>query len=257
MRFVTHFGNNSRKSSSSRQRDYCPPSISATPLRSVFEFPGHFSSMSQTLGKRERELESLQDSIDVGEPKRFHIEETDWFLLQLGKTLTDEDEEEECAPSEELVNGIMRSLEEEIAATCSTSYLPSNSQDNSMASDIFTGQESQTLDSDSGVDLSYLLEASDDDLGIPPSPVLDLKHEVCPSSKEPAEVLSETPYLKSLGENWHFEDSFDNYQQFPVYEDAWDASQLQDYINRDFVSQSMLFDGDFPLACRLGTAGGM
>jgi hypothetical protein len=69
----------------------------------------------------------------------------------------------------------MRSLEEEIAATCSTSYLPSNSEDNSAASDIFSGQESQTLDYDSGVDLSYLLEASDDDLGIPPSPVLDLK----------------------------------------------------------------------------------
>lgn len=203
--------------------------------------------MSQTLGKREREPEPLLNSSVVAEPKRFHGEETDQFLLQLDKTLSDEDEEEECAPSEELVSGIMRSLEEEIATTCSTSYLPSNSEDNSAASDIFSGQESQTLDSDSAFDLSYLLEASDNDLGIP----------VCPSPKETSEGWSETPYLKSLEENWHFEDNFDDYQQFPLCEDAWDASQLQDFVNRDFVNQSMLFDSDFSAACRLETAGGM
>lgn len=152
--------------------------------------------MSQTLGKREREPEPLLNSSVVAEPKRFHGEETDQFLLQLDKTLSDEDEE--CAPSEELVSGIMRSLEEEIATTCSTSYLPSNSEDNSAASDIFSGQESQTLDSGSAFDLSYLLEASDDDLGIP---VLGLKREVCPSPKEASEGLSETPYLKSLEGN--------------------------------------------------------
>lgn len=210
--------------------------------------------MSQTLGKREREPETLLNSSVVAEPKRFHGEETDQFLFQLDKTLSDEDEEEECAPSEELVSGIMRSLEEEIATTCSTSYLPSNSEDNSAASDIFSGQESQTLDSDSAFDLSYLLEASDDDLGIP---VLGLKREVCPSPKEASEGLSETPYLKSLEENWHFEDNLDDYQQFPLCEDAWDASQLQDFVNRDFVNQSMLFDSDFSAACRLETAGGM
>lgn len=207
--------------------------------------------MSQTLGKREREPEPLLNSSVVGEPKRFHGEETDQFLLQLDKTLSDEDEE--CAPSEELVSGIMRSLEEEIATTCSTSYLPSNSEDNSAASDIFSGQESQTLDSGSAFDLSYLLEASDDDLGIP---VLGLKREVCPSPKEASEGLSETPYLKSLEGNWHFEDNLDDYQ-FPLCEDAWDASQLQDFVNRDFVNQSMLFDSDFSAACRLETAGGM
>lgn len=210
--------------------------------------------MSQTLGKREREPEPLLNSSVVAEPKRFHGEETDQFLLQLDKTLSDEDEEEECAPSEELVSGIMRSLEEEIATTCSTSYLPSNSEDNSAASDIFSGQESQTLDSGSAFDLSYLLEASDDDLGIPG---LGLKGEVCPSPKEASEGLSETPYLKSLEENWHFEDNLDDYQQFPLCEDAWDASQLQDFVNKDFVNQSMLFDSDFSAACRLETAGGM
>lgn len=63
--------------------------------------------------------------------------------------------------------------------------------------------------------------------------------------------------LKSLCENWHFEDDFEFYQQFAVYEDAWDASQLEDYMNRDFISKGMLLDGDFSSAWRLETAGGL
>jgi len=202
--------------------------------------------MSETLRKRGREPEALLDSLDAGEAKRFHCEETDQFLhlLQLDKTLSDDDEEE-CAPSEELVNGVMRSLEEVIAATCSTSYHPSSSGDNSAAADISGCHGSQTRDSDLGDDLCYLLEASDDELGIPPSPVLDLKREVCQSPKQTSDGLSESTYIKSLAENWHFEDDFENYQQFAVYEDAWDASQLEDYTNRDIFSLGMLFDGDF------------
>jgi len=215
-------------------------------------------SETQTLRKHGREHEALLDSIDASEPKRLHREETDRFLHLLGldKTLSDDDEEE-CAPSEELINGVMRSLEEEIAATCSASYNPSDSGDNSAAANISSGHEGQTRDSDSGVDLCYLLEASDDDLGIPPSPVLDLKDEVRQSPKETSNGLSESTDLNSLDENWHFQDDFDNYQQFTVYDDLWDASQLQDYMNRDFVSEGTLFDGDFSSTWRLETAGGM
>lgn len=200
--------------------------------------------MCQTLGKREREPEFLQDSIDVGDRKRFHGKETDGFLSQLDKTLAEEEEEEECAPNEEAVNGLMRILEEEIGTTSSTSYLPSNSEENSAASYSFSSHQTQTLGSDTGIDLSYLLEASDDELGIPPSPVLELKHEIFPSLNETTQGLSENPYLKSLGEDWLFDDKFDNCPQVTLYEDSWDASQLEDYMNRDFVSQSMLFDGD-------------
>lgn len=195
------------------------------------------------------------DSIDVQEPKRFHGEETDEFLqlLQLDKTLTDE-EEEESAPSEELVEGVMRSLEEEIGVTCSTSYPSSTSGDNSVASNISSGHEGETLSSDSVFDLCYLLEASDDELGIPPSPVQDLKYEICLSPKETAEGLLDSQDLKSLSENWHFEDDFENYQQFALYEEAWNASQLRDYMPRDFESQGLLFDGDFSESWRLETA---
>ena len=94
----------------------------------------------------------------------------------------------------------MGNLEEEIGVTCSTSY---------------PCQEGQTLNSHSVFDLCYLLEASDDELGISPSPVEDLKYEICLSPKEMAEGFSESWDLKSLGEN---------YQRFALYEDAWNAS---------------------------------
>lgn len=226
-------------------------------LFSVLRSSAHFASMCQTLGKREREPEFLQDSIGVGHRKRFHGKETDGFLSQLDKTLTEGEEEEECAPNEEAVNGLMRILEEEIGTPSSTSYLPSNSEENSAASYTFSSHESQTLGSDMGIDLSYLLEASDDDLGIPPSPVLELNDEIFPSPNQTTEGLSENAYLKSLGEAWLFDDKFDNFPQLTLYEDSWDASQLEDYMNIDFVSQSMLFDWDASVLCRLETAGGL
>ena len=79
--------------------------------------------MSETLRKRGREAEALQDSIDVGEHKRFHREETERFLQlpQLDETLSVEDKEE-YTPSEELVNVIIKSLEEEITVACETGH---------------------------------------------------------------------------------------------------------------------------------------
>lgn len=222
--------------------------VCATPLCSPFETPGRLAIMTETpLRKRVRDPESLPDSIDVQEPKRLHGEETDGLLelFELDQTLVNDDEEEEFAPSEELVNEVMRSLEEEIAVTCSTSFNSSDSGDNSATSDSYVGQEGETVDSESGFDLCYLLEASDHDLGIPPSTVLDLKDEICLSTKEASECLFESADLKSLAENWHFEDDFENYEQFVVYEDPWDDSQLLH-----------VFDGDFSAATRLETDGG-
>jgi len=154
----------------------------------------------------------------------------------------------------------MRNLEEEIAATCSSFILPSIFADNAAAaSDIYRDHEGQILDSDAWFDLSYLVNASDDELGIPPSSALDLKDEVCLSQKKTSAALSENPDLKSLCENWQFEDGFENYQQLisPVmglYEDAWNANQLQDYKNRYFISPGMLFEDDFSETWRPETA---
>lgn len=201
--------------------------------------------MSQTLRKRSYEPEALVDSDGVREPKRFEGEETGRFLdlLQLDQTLAEE--AEDSAPSEELVSEIMRSLEEEIAATCSTAHLASNSADTSAASVICRDHEVQTLDSNNGVDLSYLVEASDYELGIPQSTALDLKGEVCLAPNVASKGLSENPNLKYVGEIWDFEDDFESYQQFPVYEDAWNERLVQDYLNTDCIIPGTLFDGEF------------
>lgn len=203
--------------------------------------------MSQTLKKRGREPEAVPASIDVWETKRFHSDDNDRFrhLLQLDETLSQE--EEECAPSEEVINEVMKSLEEEIGTTCFTSYLSSNSGDNSASSDISSGQEGETLASESGFDLSYLLEASDDELGIPFDPVLDFKDEVWPSTGETLEGLLENPDPKFLGEIWHLED-IENYLQFALYEDACEASQTEDYMNRVFLGPDMFLEAEFSAA---------
>lgn len=216
--------------------------------------------MSDTLRKRGRETEALLDSTDVQDYKRFNGtgEEMDLFRhfpAVLGKTqLADR----EASSNEDFLSGVMRSLEEEdISTTTSTFYAPI-SVHNSPASDICRGYEGQTLVSDSGIDLSYLLEASDDDLGIPSGPSLDFNNEICQSSHEilSAEGLSENSDLKCEGENWDFEDEVvENYQQFVLYEDAWDVSQVQSYMNREFASQDMFFDGDFSAAWTSETIG--
>lgn len=186
--------------------------------------------------KRHREPEVLADSVGVGERKRFHSEEVDRFLhvLQLDQSFANDDDEE-FASSGELLNEVMRSLEKGIAATCSNSAGP----------DITSGHEGQTLHSDSAVNLSYLMEASDEELGIPPIPVLDFKKDVCQSSKDIFEDLMKDSTLKSIGENWYLEKDFQNYEQSILYGNSLDEIQLDDYVNRDFISQTMLIEGDF------------
>lgn len=205
--------------------------------------------------KRGGELEAPPNSTEVRESKRFKGEETDLSseFSQLDRfTLA---EEEAAASSEDLVSGVMRTLEEDISATCSTLYslIP---VDNSWAFDISCGCEGQTLVSDSGIDLSYLLEASDDDLGIPSGPVLDLKDdEVCQFLWEtsPAQGLSENPGLNYVSQNWSFEDEVENDHRCVLYEYTWDYSQVVDYMNRDSINQGMFFEEDFSAAWILET----
>lgn len=227
--------------------------------------------MSQALKKRGREFEALPTSTHIPEAKRFYGEEKDLFcsVLVLDNILSQE--EEEYAPSEEVVNGVMKSLEEEIGMPCFTFDPSSNSGNSSVSSDISSGQEGETLASDehgtkstfdissaasaSGAEVVYLLDASDDELGIPVNPVLDIKAEILQFPKETPEGLPENPDLKSLNEIWHFEDDFEIHQGFELYEDYCEASELQYYMNRDLVSQDMSFDVDFSAAWNLETAG--
>ena len=91
--------------------------------------------------------------------------------------------------------------------------LPQAPWDNSAATDIYGSYQGEIVASGSGFDLCDLLEASDEELGIPPNPVLILKNDICVSMKETSEGLLESPSLKSLGENRHFEVNFENYRQ--------------------------------------------
>lgn len=189
--------------------------------------------------KCHRQPEVLADSIDVRKRKRFHSEEVDQSFAN--------DDDEEFASSEEVLNEEMKSLEKGIAATCS----------NSAGRDLTNGHEGQTLHSESAVDLSYLMEASDEELGIPAIPVLDFKKEVCQSSKDIFEDLKKDSTLKSIGENWYLENDFENYEQSILYGNSWDANQLDDYVNGDFISQTMLLEGDFSATWRLYIGSGM
>jgi len=200
--------------------------------------------MTQTLRKRDREPEALPVSTDAQEVKRFHGEETGWFC-QLDKTLSQE--EEEWGASEEVINEVMKSLEEEISTAPFTSC-PSNSGHNLASSDISSGQEGGTVASDLGDDLFYLLGASDGELGIPMSPLTNIMDEVRQSPEEKAD-------LKSISQVWDFDDDFGNYQQFATYDDAHQASELQGYVHTDFVGQDTIFDGDFSATWTLEAPG--
>lgn len=202
--------------------------------------------MSQTLRKRGRESES---SPDVGESKRFNGQDTDPFLHLplLDETLAAA--EEEYDPSEDFGCEAMRSVEEELNGTCSTFFAP-NSVDKSANLDISSEHERRTVVSEWRIDLCYLLEASDDELGIPPSPVLDLKGDVSKSREEIFTTQSfwENPEFNCLDEIIVLEDDFENNQEFELYEDDCDARQLEDYMKREFVGQEVLFGGDFSAA---------
>ena len=69
--------------------------------------------------------------------------------------------------------------------------------------------------------------------------------EFCQPSEETDEGLTPILNLKSLCENWHFVDEFENYNLFQFYVHAWDATHLEDHLDIDFVRQDMLFDGNF------------
>jgi len=210
--------------------------------------------MTQTLRKRDREPEALLVSTDVLEAKRVHGEETERFspVLQLDKILSQE--EEEWGASEEVINEVKKSLEEEIC-TPRFNSCPSNSGDNLTSIDISSGQEGETLASDLGDDLFYLLGLSDDELGIPVSLLTNMMDEVHQSTEETWQGLLEKADLKSISQVWEFEDDFGNYQQFASYDDAHEARELQGYIHTDFVCQNTFFDGDFSATWTLEAAG--
>jgi len=206
--------------------------------------------MSGLLKKRGREDEALQDF----SVKRFHGE-SEQNVLDILEEIENEgtfQEEEHCLASEEALNGVMKSLEAEIGLTvCTTSY--EGFGDEYVAPDTTSRQDTEGRDCGE-IDLDYLLGASDDELGIPASPLQNLENEAISSlsSKEdlglPLDLTEITELNKGYADNWRFEDDLVDYGQFGMFEDL---------APFDALSQAVVPEGDYSPQWRLESAGVM
>ncbi|GLJ07832.1 hypothetical protein SUGI_0075020 [Cryptomeria japonica] len=205
--------------------------------------------MSSLLKKRSREDEALLDS----SVKRFHGE-SEQKVLDILEEIENEgkfQEDENCTASEEVLNGVMKSLEAEIGLTaCSTSY--EGFGDEFVASDTTSRHDIEGKDSGE-IDLDFLLGASDDELGIPPSPLQNLEKEtVSSNSKEdfglPLDLAENTELNKGFIDNWRFEEDLVEYGQFGMFEDP---------AAFDPLSQAAFLDGDYSPQWRFEAAGVM
>ncbi|KAH9312560.1 hypothetical protein KI387_027595 [Taxus chinensis] len=205
---------------------------------------------ARLLAKRSREDEAPQDSV-----KRFRGD-TEKQLLCLFQEIESADKlqvEESFGPSDDVVNQVMRSLEEEIGitASCSTSYEGFGDsfalkRDDTVASDVTSRYEIQSPDYGE-IDLDYLLGASDDDLGIPPSPLQNLGNQTLLSLPEDEGFRlsldsSENAEQKGFVDNWHYDDS-----------DFVDYTQI-DTAAFHIVTEGTSIDGDYSAPWRLETA---
>ncbi|GLJ07836.1 hypothetical protein SUGI_0075200 [Cryptomeria japonica] len=212
--------------------------------------------MSGVMKKRSREEESLENS-----PKRFHgrTEEQNLHTLEDFELAEDfQETEEKCSVSEEAVSEVLRGLEEEIGVMSSSTSdqgLSGSSREDdysSLASDMTSGYGA----SEGSIDLCYLVGASDDELGIPPTPLFSSEDHGgqagFPSEEDDSGFSSdfvENGELKGFLEKWHFEDDFVDCAQFSFIEHA--AASAWD----DVVSQGLFVDEDYSQSWGLETAG--
>ena len=173
-------------------------------------------SQTQSLKKRVRD-ESADSELDSVEVKRLRDD-----LLGF---LDDSDPD----PSTQDLDSVMKSLEEEIsAASCSVTPMPSPP-----GAELATARVTVVdLTSDSGEsppDLGYLLGASDDELGLPPS---NSSEEALKEETELVRVSSES---SGIGEFWGFDDQIPSYGTFEL------GSGDKFNENNDYVA----FDGLF------------
>ncbi|XP_022945766.1 uncharacterized protein LOC111449910 [Cucurbita moschata] len=124
-------------------------------------------------------------------------------------------DESDPEPATQDLDSLMRSFEEEIA-TASSSPVP--------VVDL-------TVDSgESQPELGYLLEASDDELGLPPS-VTSISKEEFDESAVFARVSSDS---LEVGEMWRFEDQIPNYDAFELEGgDVYSGSDTAEYVAFD------------------------
>lgn len=133
-------------------------------------------------------------------------------------------DESDPEPATQDLDSLMRSFEEEIA-TAPSSTVP--------VVDL-------TLDpGESQPELGYLLEASDDELGLPPS-----SSSITSNSQEldePAELVRLSTDSSEIGDLWRFEDQIPNY-------DAFELEARDVYSGDSAEAEYVAFDGLFEYA---------
>ncbi|XP_021908833.1 uncharacterized protein LOC110822903 [Carica papaya] len=152
---------------------------------------------------------------DLGEPDLDSPE-----VKRLRDDLLDILDDSDHDPATQDLDSVMKSLEEEISASSSS---PPPVVD-------------QTSDSgESQPELGYLLEASDDELGLPPSSVATSTSEVEQSQDETAAELERLASNSSaIGEFWGFDDQIPSYDSFGL--------GINDDYSGDYVAFGGLFE---------------
>lgn len=189
--------------------------------------------------KRGREENDELSFSDVSEAKRFNgLTAQGEELLHLLEDM-DPNDEKSLGDSEELVEGVMRSLEEEIGVQ--TSCSSNNLDENIQLEDFLLAESANSLDSN--VELGYLLEASDDELGIPPT-LTGVPEDQSSSDESCADILDKPAVEnKYYGDQlWQFEDEVSGYDMLE-FGYGCDVSRFNEIEGKDFVvNNGMLFE---------------
>lgn len=135
------------------------------------------------------------------------------------------DETDTACPSSQDLDSVLRSLEEEILVA---SHSPATKNPAPIV-------DLTSYSGDSLPDLGYLLEASDDELGLPPS--INSGTELQQEETELVRVLSES---SGIGEFWGFEAQFPNYDSFDL--ETAENSEFVAYDNGLFAHSDVYFD---------------
>ncbi|XWS23247.1 hypothetical protein CRYUN_Cryun29cG0105100 [Craigia yunnanensis] len=163
--------------------------------------------MEELNSKKRVRDESTESDLDSPEVKRFREDLLDFL------------DDSDSLPVNQDLASVMKSFEEEISAAASTSTVSMPLLD---------------LTSDSGdsqPDLGYLLEASDDELGLPPPTATTGSEEVRSVETEWVRVDSDSSVI---GELWGFEDQIPNYDSFEF--------EIGDNYSGDHVAYDGLFE---------------
>ncbi|KAJ1436230.1 hypothetical protein SESBI_04259 [Sesbania bispinosa] len=137
--------------------------------------------MDDLSGKKRVRDDSDESVLESPEAKRLRDDLLEFF------------DDADHTPSTQDLDSVMKSLQEEISASSSPSSL--------------------RVTSDSGesqAQIGYLLEASDDELGLPPAG----KSSVPEGKKEEVELVRDSSDSSGIGELWEFEDQIPSYESF-------------------------------------------